>query len=65
MVWAGTGMLWAFSGGLPTSMFIGEAKAAELAKGAYTFLQISDSHVGFDKPANPNALGTLHDAIAH
>jgi 3',5'-cyclic AMP phosphodiesterase CpdA len=26
-------------------------------------LQISDSHVGFDKPANPNALGTLQEAI--
>ena len=46
MVWAGTGMLWALSGGLPSSMFIGEAKAAELAKGTFTFLQISDSHVG-------------------
>ena len=28
-----------------------------------TFLQISDSHVGFDKPANPNAIGTLEEAI--
>jgi 3',5'-cyclic AMP phosphodiesterase CpdA len=27
-------------------------------------LQISDSHVGFDKAANPNALGTLQEAIA-
>ena len=44
MVWAGTGMLWTLSGGIPSSMFIGEAKAAELAKGAFTFLQISDSH---------------------
>jgi 3',5'-cyclic AMP phosphodiesterase CpdA len=26
-------------------------------------LQISDSHVGFDKPANPNALGTLEEAV--
>jgi hypothetical protein len=23
-----------------------------------TFLQISDSHIGFDKPANPNVIGT-------
>jgi len=36
-------------------------KAAEAA--GMTFLQISDSHVGFDKPANPNALGTLEEAI--
>jgi Icc protein len=64
MVWAGTGMLWAFGGGVPNSIPIGDAKAAEMAKGAFTFLQISDSHVGFDKPANPNALGTLQEAIA-
>ncbi len=30
---------------------------------AFTFLQISDSHVGFSKPANPDALGTLREAI--
>ena len=28
-----------------------------------TFLQISDSHVGFDKPANPNTTGTLEEAM--
>jgi 3',5'-cyclic-AMP phosphodiesterase len=64
MVWAGTGMLWALSGGVPSSSFIGDAKANEMAKDAFTFLQISDSHVGFDKPANPNALGTLQETIA-
>ena len=41
---------------------MGEAVAQE-ARG-FTFMQISDSHVGFDKPANPNALGTLEEAIA-
>ena len=39
------------------------AGSGQEAKGL-TFLQISDSHVGFDKPANPNALGTLEEAIA-
>ena len=29
----------------------------------FSFLQISDSHVGFNKPANPDALGTLKEAI--
>ena len=63
MTWVGTGVLWTVSGGVPHSLGImGEAAAAE-AKGL-TFLQISDSHVGFDKPANPNALGTLEEAIA-
>jgi 3',5'-cyclic AMP phosphodiesterase CpdA len=64
MTWAGTGLLWTLSGGIPRSSLLGDgAAAAELPKGAFTFLQISDSHVGFDKPANPNALGTLQEAI--
>src|SRR6202035_3873320 len=63
MTWAGTGVLWTVAGGIPTSLGImGEANAATTT-GAMTFLQISDSHVGFDKPANPNALGTLEEAI--
>jgi 3',5'-cyclic AMP phosphodiesterase CpdA len=63
MIWAGTGVLWTVAGGVPTSLgLVGEAFAAD-PKG-FTFLQISDSHVGFDKPANPNALGTLKEAIA-
>ncbi|HEX3504405.1 MAG TPA: metallophosphoesterase [Xanthobacteraceae bacterium] len=62
MTWAGTGVLWTISGGVPHSLGImGEAQAQE-AK-SLTFLQLSDSHVGFDKPANPNALGTLEEAI--
>jgi 3',5'-cyclic AMP phosphodiesterase CpdA len=61
MTWAGTGVLWTVAGGVPTSLGImGEAAAQTTGM---TFLQISDSHVGFDKPANPNALGTLEEAI--
>jgi 3',5'-cyclic AMP phosphodiesterase CpdA len=63
MTWAGTGVLWTIAGGVPRSLgIIDEALAAEQTSGL-TFLQISDSHVGFDKPANPNALGTLQEAI--
>ena len=29
----------------------------------FTFLQISDSHIGFDKAANPHAIDTLKEAI--
>jgi 3',5'-cyclic AMP phosphodiesterase CpdA len=62
MTWAGTGVLWTVTGGVPRSLgLVGEAQAQGV--GALTFLQISDSHVGFDKPANPNALGTLEEAI--
>jgi 3',5'-cyclic AMP phosphodiesterase CpdA len=64
MIWAGTGVLWTVSGGVPKSMsLLGDAQAAETSAAGLTFLQISDSHVGFDKPANPNALGTLQEAI--
>jgi 3',5'-cyclic AMP phosphodiesterase CpdA len=62
MTWAGTGVLWTISGGVPHSLgIVGEA-SAQAATGL-TFLQISDSHVGFDKPANPNAGSTLEEAI--
>ena len=62
MTWAGTGVLWTIAGGVPRSLgIIDQALAAE--PGKLSFLQISDSHVGFDKPANPNAIGTLEEAI--
>jgi 3',5'-cyclic AMP phosphodiesterase CpdA len=62
MTWAGTGVLWTVAAGVPRSMGIfGEAMAAQPS--GLSFLQISDSHVGFDKPANPNAIGTLEEAI--
>jgi 3',5'-cyclic-AMP phosphodiesterase len=60
MVWAGTGVVWTLSGGVPNSRLIGEAKAAE---SGFSFVQISDSHVGFSKPANPDARATLKEAI--
>jgi len=60
MVWAGTGVVWTLSGGVPTSRLIGEAKAEE---SGFSFVQISDSHVGFAKPANPDARATLKEAI--
>ncbi len=64
MTWAGTGVLWTVTGGVPRSLgIIGEAAAQE-AHGL-TFLQISDSHIGFDfKTPYPNSVGTLEEAIA-
>ena len=61
MAWAGTGLVWTLSGGVPGARLIGGAEAAATG---FSFVQISDSHIGFDKPANPNALGTLEEAIA-
>lgn len=62
MIWAGTGVLWTVSGGVPHSVgLIGDANAAPPS--GFTFLQMSDSHIGFDKAANPDALGTLREAV--
>src|SRR5882757_3967725 len=62
MTWAGTGVLWTVAGGVPRSLgIVNEAMAA--GAGGPTFLQISDSHMGFDKPANPNTKGTLEEAM--
>ena len=63
MTWVGTGVLWTVSGGVPRSLGLVDNAIAREVSG-FTFLQISDSHVGFDKPANPNARGTLEEAVA-
>jgi 3',5'-cyclic AMP phosphodiesterase CpdA len=62
MVWAGTGLLWTMAGGIPRSALIGSAQAAPTAK-ALSFVQISDSHIGFKNPPNPDTQGTLAEAI--
>jgi len=63
MNWAGTGILWSLAGGLPLGIGLDKALAADAPASPFTFLQISDSHVGFDKPANPDALATLKESI--
>ncbi len=60
MLWAGTGVVWTVTGGVPASRLIGSAKAAE---GGFSFVQLSDSHIGFSKPANPDAWATFGAAI--
>jgi hypothetical protein len=60
MVWAGAGVVWTVSGGVPASRLIGDAKADGAG---FSFVQISDSHIGFDKPANPETKATFNAAI--
>jgi 3',5'-cyclic AMP phosphodiesterase CpdA len=65
MAWAGTGMLWTVTGGLlGSSALAGRASAAEAVRGGFNFVQISDSHIGFNKDANKDVAGTLKEAIA-
>jgi hypothetical protein len=61
MTWAGTAMVWSVAGGIPRSRLIGSAEAATTT--GFSFVQISDSHLGFDKPANPNTTATLQQAL--
>jgi 3',5'-cyclic-AMP phosphodiesterase len=64
MAWAGSGLVWTLSGGVPVSkVFARGAKKNAMGGGDFTFVQISDSHIGFDKPANPNVTATLQVAI--
>jgi len=62
MVWAGAGVLWTVTGGVPRSSLIGYAEAATAP--GLSFVQISDSHIGFKNPPNADTPGTLTEAIA-
>jgi 3',5'-cyclic AMP phosphodiesterase CpdA len=73
MAWAGTGVLWMMSGGVMKSFGMSQmidrnsGKLKEgllMPKSDFSFVQISDSHIGFSKPANTDVVGTLQAAIA-
>jgi hypothetical protein len=65
MGWAGTGVLWTVSGGLASSVTLDQALGAAAPKTKpFSFLQISDSHVGFMKDANPDARVTYREAVS-
>jgi len=59
MAWAGTGLAWSMVGGVPRSFLVGDPKAAK----DLFFVQLSDSHMGFDKAANTDVPGTFAEAI--
>jgi len=50
------------AGGVPRPLGLGEALAATPADG-FAFVQISDSHIGFNKDANPDPNATLQAAL--
>ncbi len=65
MAWAGTGVVWALSGGNVVSAALADTpKAVKAAAGAdFSFVQISDSHIGFHQAANKNVIGTFEEAV--
>ncbi|MGA8298871.1 MAG: metallophosphoesterase [Terriglobales bacterium] len=62
MAWAGTGALCMVDGGVLKSFALNDPSAKH-AKGQLSFVQISDSHMGFNKPANPDVIATLKAAV--
>ena len=66
MAWAGTGVLWTVSGGVLASKTLAQIAKAESSLPKATdlsFLQISDSHIGFSKDANKNVTETFKIAL--
>src|SRR5258708_39299171 len=68
MAWAGTGALCVVEGGVLKSYALGHHSKdhharGSAAKGQLSFVQISDSHMGFNKPANPDVIATLKAAV--
>ncbi len=51
MAWAGTAVVWTVAGGVPRSGLIGERRGGR--RGGFSFVQISDSHIGFNKAGQP------------
>jgi 3',5'-cyclic AMP phosphodiesterase CpdA len=61
MAWAGTGLAWSVSGGLLSSRAMAGTPTAPVSD--FTFVQLSDSHIGFQKEPNKNVVGTFEEAV--
>jgi Icc protein len=63
MAWAGAGMVWAMKGGILTARAFGQ-DAAIAAGEDFTFVQVSDSHIGFNKGVYSDVVGTFQSAVS-
>jgi 3',5'-cyclic AMP phosphodiesterase CpdA len=64
MAWAGTGLVWTAGGGVLSSRAFGQG-AGQSDAGRFSFVQISDSHIGFGKdPYKQSVTATLQEAVA-
>jgi 3',5'-cyclic-AMP phosphodiesterase len=65
MAWAGTGALCILEGGVLQSYSLDDpAHITKHGRSKLSFAQISDSHMGFNKPANTDVVATLKTAVA-
>jgi hypothetical protein len=63
MAWVGTGLIWGMKGGVPTSRVFGQQEDTA-AKPTFSFVQISDSHLGFARDPNKDVAATLRQTIS-
>jgi 3',5'-cyclic-AMP phosphodiesterase len=72
MAWAGTGVIWMMQGGVLKSFGMSQLvdintnklkNGIKIPVSDFSFIQISDSHIGFSKEANPDVISTLQSAI--
>ena len=66
LAFGGVGTVFVLAGGILTPVELAlaaTAKDSATASGVPLFLQISDSHIGFNKEANPDVAGTLRQTI--
>ena len=65
MAWAGTGAFCIMQGGVLKSYSLSQMSqmGGKATAGELSFAQISDSHMGFNKAANPDVVGTMKAAI--
>lgn len=63
--WTGLGILWAVGeNGLLTSCQVGDSTAGQPSNFApLSFVQISDTHIGFNRPANEHVIETLEKTV--
>jgi hypothetical protein len=66
MAWAGTAVVWSSQGGRTASRALADAlrDRRSLAGADFTFVQVSDSHIGFDHAPNHDVVHTYELAIA-
>jgi 3',5'-cyclic AMP phosphodiesterase CpdA len=62
MAWVGTGLAWTVTGGVLASRALGQEQAPA-GTADFSFVQISDSHIGFSKEPNRDVAGTLQKAV--
>src|SRR5437868_699357 len=65
MAWAGTGVVLGVVGDRVVTTALADAVQGQAAApaAAFSFVQISDSHIGFHKAANKNVTGTFEEAV--